>query len=113
MSKLLLLVHNGEIKIEYACNKPLAGIQRRFLEKMDTDMDNGIKINGKPVLNPDKMQRVQYVTNHLVNSFLNNKEQLISAAYAYLAKTVPELKQIRVDTTSEHDSIDLVFDDEK
>lgn len=111
MSELLILVHNGEVKIEYARGKPLAGLQRRFLEKMDSDMDNGIKIEGETISKPDKKQRVQFVTNHLVNSFLNDKDQMIAAGCAYLAKALPDLKQIRIDTTAEHDSIDLIFDE--
>jgi len=112
MSDLLVVVLNGKITVKYEKNKPLAGLQRRFLENMDNDMDQGIKINAELISAPDKMQRVQYVTNYLVNSVLKNKQQLIATSCAYIAKALPDLKQIRIDTSAEHDSIDLIFSEE-
>jgi len=114
MSNLLVVVHNGEIKIEYNRSEPLAGLQRRFLNQMDADMSTGITIDGQKIANPNKSQRVQFVTNYLVNSFLANKKQMVVSGCAYLAKALPDLKQIRIDTntTTSEDRIDLIFDEE-
>lgn len=108
----MVLVVNGEVKIEYDRTKPLAGLQRRFLEKMDADMDGGFKIEGTHIDSPNKMQRVQFVSNHVVNAYFSEQDELIAAGCAYIANHTPELKQIRVDTTDTIHNISLIFDEE-
>ncbi len=110
MNNELHLVIDDKIKFKYDRTKPLAGLQRRFLEKMDFDMDHGITVDGQKISAPDRMQRVQYVANHIVNSFLNNKQQAFVAGCAYLAKTAPDLQQITLESHHSHQSISLLFD---
>ncbi len=111
MSKLLVIILNGEINTQYNRQKPLAGLQRRFLEKMDSDMDNGFKIDGEHINNPNKIQRTQFVSNQIVNAILNGKKQFIPTGCAYLAKAEPKLVQIQIDSLSTEHSFNLIFDD--
>ncbi len=82
MSNLLILVIDGDVKIKYDRAKPIAGLQH-----------------------------VQYVANHVVNSFLNNKQQAIAIDCAYPTKAAPELKQITLESNTSHQSISLLFNE--
>jgi hypothetical protein len=110
MSKLLIIILNGEIIIEYKRNQLLAGLQRRFLDKMDADMNDGLKIEGEYISSPNKTQRVQYVANHIVNAVINGKQNNIQPACAYLVKVAPTLLQIKIDTSTAEHNFDLMFD---
>ncbi len=110
MNDLLELVLNNEVLIKYRRNQKLAGLQRRYLEQMDTDMDAGVNIGGDRISDPTPSQRLRYVANYLVNAVVAGKENRITPACAYLAKAAPDLSQIRIDTTSNEHNFDLIFD---
>jgi hypothetical protein len=110
MSDLLAVVVNGVARIEYDRNVPLPGLQRQFLERMDRDMDTGIMLGPVHVKRPSRLERAQFVANHLINAVLEDRAPVIAAACAYLATRVPELKQVSATGQGEDLLIDLVFD---
>jgi len=52
MNKLAVFINN-EIVFEFYRELTFADQQLAFLDKMDSDMDNGIKIHGELLANPD------------------------------------------------------------
>lgn len=85
MSEQLIIILNGETKIQFNRYKPLAGLQRRFLEKMDSDMNGGFELGDEHITNPNTNQRIQFVSNQIVNSLLTGKEQFIATGCDYIA----------------------------
>ncbi len=111
MSTMLSIYINGKKVLDYEKNKRQPGKQRQFLDNMDLDMDEGIEINGEMISSPDKMQRANYVAMSLLYGIQTNSEGMIKATCAYLARRLPELKQIRAIEEGEEITMDLIFDE--
>lgn len=92
---MLSVYINGKKVLGYDNNVRQPGIQRRFIDSMDIDMDEGIEINGEYINSPDKMQRANYVVINLLYGIEQDSEGIISATCGYLVNRLPELKQIR------------------
>jgi hypothetical protein len=126
MNNILAILLNGVAQLEYNREQPLPPHQELYLEKMDTQMDEGIQVGETMISSPDQNQRVQFVAGNLADAILNDQESAAAALCSYLAKTLPDLKQIKitqsssegaptvakntVDTNNEI-SIELVFDE--
>jgi len=102
---------NGNKVLAYDKNAREPGRQRRFLDGMDLDMDEGIELNGERISSPDKMQRANYVMMSLLYGIENESKGMISATCGYLANRLPELVQIRATEVDEEVSLDLIFDE--
>lgn len=87
------------------------GIQRRFFDEMDLDMDKGIELNGEMIESPQKVQRTNYVAMSLLYGIENDNEGMISATCGYLANRLPGLKQIQATETGEEVTLDFIFDE--
>lgn len=109
--KLMVVVINGELKLEYDRQKSISELQQKYLLKMDRDMDSGISVEGNRIEFPDKVQRAKFVADQLVHAYLKDNDQQIAALCAYLAKTLPDLTQVRIDSVDDNYNIDLKFDD--
>lgn len=113
MSGKLAIVINGEVVLEYDREVTLTDVQRASLQKMETKMDGGFMLGGEQITNPDKNQRLQFISSNLIQALLEDgNEALIAASTAYLAENLPDLKQVTADTKSGQPLIDLVFDKE-
>ena len=111
MDKLVIL-YNGTAEVEYDRGKPLQPRQREFLDKTDQNMNAGIYLGDDFVEQPDMLQRAQVMAGHLVQALIDDNEQVIAMATAYLATRLPELKQVKI-TEQEDTMIDLVFDEQR
>jgi hypothetical protein len=111
MSKLVVVL-NGQSVIEYDRNVRLPGPQREYLERMDSDMDDGIELNGEYIAEPDPQQRAKFVAMHLIHALIDSKDPMIAATCAYLATRLPALKQVKAVEQGEHISLELVFTDD-
>ncbi len=109
--KLMVIVVNGELMLEYDRSKSITTQQQNYLAKMDHDMDKGITLLNEKIESPDKTQRAKFVANHLVRAYMNDDDQLIAALCAYLAKALPGLTQVRIDSVDDKYNIDLKFDE--
>ena len=109
MSSILSIYINGDKVLDYDKSKREPGLQRRFLDEMDLDMDKGIDVNGELLESPDKMQRANYVAMVLLYGIENNDEGMISATCKYLANRLPDLKQVRAIEQGNEISLDLIF----
>ncbi len=67
MNMLSVLINN-EIVFEFNRELSFADEQLVFLDRMDGDMDNGIKIRGELLANPDSGQRATFVVMNLIKA---------------------------------------------
>ena len=111
MSSMLSIYLNDNKCLDYEKNVRTSGLQKRFLDSMDLDMDKGIEVNGEMIDSPDKMQRVHYVAMSLFYGIENKSEGMISATCGYLVNRLPELKQIRATEDGDEMTLDLIFDE--
>ncbi len=125
MSNILAVLLNGVAQLEYNREQQLPPHQELYLEKMDTQMDAGIQVGDSIIPNPDINQRAQFVAGNLADAILNDKESAAAALCSYLAKNLPDLKQIKITQSSGEGnasddgavngkseiSIELVFDE--
>jgi len=126
MSNILAVLLNGVAQLEYNREQQLPPHQALYLEKMDTKMDEGIQVGDAVIPNPDINQRAQFVAGNLADAILNDQESAAAALCSYLAKILPDLKQMKITlSTNEGDaavdgttvsgnneiSIELVFDE--
>lgn len=110
MADQLVILINGDSQLQYDRDKPLSDSQRQFLDKMDTELKQGITINHQHIERPELPQRAQFVALNLIQSILNNEEQKAAAMCAYLAVFLPDLKQVKAEQNNEGIFVDLVFD---
>ena len=102
---------NGNVMLEYDRGKPDPGHQRQYLDNMDQRMDTGINLDNSSIDQPNPMQKAQFVANSLVNALFQENDSLAIAMCTYLAKRIPDLKQIKAVGEPDKDiSVELVFD---
>ena len=114
MSDSMVVLLNGEALFEYDRNKPLPEMQLEYLDRMDQQMDAGIKLGDETVVNPSQEQRAQFVAFTLLTAIEKDNEALIAAMNSYLAVRFPDLKQVKADTDQNTRKVmfDLIFDQE-
>ena len=106
----LVVLVNGELRLEYDRSKVLSDRQRVYLDRMDRQMDPGIRVGDDWVEQPEPMQRASFVAGQLVDALQRDDEGLIAACCSYLANRLPELKQIKARILGGGFSVELVFD---
>ena len=110
MKPMLEVVVNKTIVMECDRNTRLPGKQREFLDKMDFDMDEGIRFDGKYYEHPDALQRGKYIAMHLIRAIQTNNRGMINAMCAYLVNRLPSLNQIATEENNGEVTINLRFD---
>lgn len=111
-SNILVVQVNGTPLLEYDRSQTLSPKQHESLGRMDEKLDQGISLNDQFITRPDREQRVEFMTANLVSALLEEKDGVAAASCAYLAKALPELKQIRALEQEGTISIELIFDRE-
>jgi hypothetical protein len=106
----LVVLVNGESRLEYDRSKELSERQRVYLDRMDRQMDSGIRLGTDWVEQPRLAQRASFVAAQLVDALQRDDEALIAACCTYLANRLPELKQIKARLLTAGFSVELVFD---
>jgi hypothetical protein len=107
---VLVVLVNGEAQLEYDRGKALPESQLHYLERMDQQMDAGVRLGSDWIERPDRMQRAEFVAVHLLDALQEGNEALAAASCAYLAERLPDLKQVRAKRLGAGFSIELVFD---
>ena len=100
MNKILLLV-NGQVAFDFVKEISLEESELGFLDKMDGDMDKGVKINGQLIAEPDMQQRATFVTMNLIRALQQNNKAVVTASCAFIANRLPDLAEIHV---NDHDT---------
>ena len=111
MSDTLRLVLDGEQVLSYDRRQRLPGIQRRFLDQMDADMDRGIRLQDTQIESPEPEQRLHYVALTLVHAMLDANDNLKLACCAYLADRYPHLVGVVARQDPENIHLQLEFSD--
>lgn len=101
---------NGVAILEYDRGKPVPGHQRQYIDNMDKTMDEGIQLGDDHITNPNPMQKAQFVANSLINALYKENYAIATAMCTYLAKRIPDLKQVKAVSSDEATNIELVFD---
>ena len=107
---VLVVLVNGEVQLEYDRSKALPESQLRYLDRMDQQMDAGLRLGADWVEHPDTQQRAKFVAMHLVEALQQDNEASIAASCAYLANRLPDLKQVKAKLLGVGVSMELVFD---
>lgn len=108
--ELLVVQVNGTPMLEYDRARALSPKQRASLMMLDEKLDAGIFLNGEFITSPSEQERVEFMAGHLVSALLGDEEGIAAASCAYLAKVLPELKQVRASEKDGVVSIELIFD---
>ncbi len=109
-NQFVAILIDGELQLKYDRGTALPAHQLQYLERMDQQMNEGIRLGVDWVEQPDLMQRAKFVAVHLVESLQHGNDALIAASCAYLAERLPELKQVRAKMLGAGFSAELVFD---
>ena len=107
MNKLAVLINN-EIVFEFDRELSFADQQLAFLDKMDSDMDSGIKIHGELLANPDSQQRASFVVMNLIKALQQDNEAVITASCAYLVNRFPRLIEVQANDHGKSVKIELI-----
>ncbi len=110
--KKLVIVVNGESQLEYDRSKKLPEKQRRYLDKMDQQMDTGITHGQGNIFSPQLKQKAEFVANQLIHAIQSDNEQLIAATLSYLAIRLPDLQQVSAEINDSEVKINLIYDRE-
>ncbi|MDH5711716.1 MAG: hypothetical protein OEZ15_08655 [Gammaproteobacteria bacterium] len=112
MSNIMAVLLNDVSQLEYDRDKALTDYQNTYLDKMDSQMDQGIEIDGETIDAPELNQKIQFVAANMLSAMKANNEGMTSALCTYLATRLPDLKQVKITEQENNVSIDLVFDEE-
>jgi len=107
MDKLTVFINN-EIVFEYDRDLTIEDQQLAFLDRMDADMERGIKIRGELLVNPDSQQRATFVAMNLIKALQQDNEAVISASCAYLANRHPALIEVHANDHDNAVKIELI-----
>ena len=107
MNKLTVLINN-EIVFDYDRELTIEDHQLAFLDKMDSDMDNGIKIHGELLASPDSQQRATFVVMNLIKALQQDNDAVKTASCAYLVNRFPQLIEVHANDHDNTVKIDLI-----
>lgn len=105
------VVVNGTPVLEFDRSKPVPGKQRRYLDNMDAQMDQGIHLADGFHPQPDAITRSQFVANSMINALFTENWSLAMAMCTWLAERIPELQQVQAIGDIEGEmKVELIFD---
>lgn len=107
MNNLQIFVNN-EIVFEFDRNFIIDDDQLAFLDRMDSDMSRGIKIQGESLQNPDAHQRATFVCMNLIRALKQDNEGIRTASCAYLVNRLPKLTEVHVNDHENTIKVDFV-----
>lgn len=107
MNKLTVFI-NDEVAHECDREMVLEPEQLQFLDKMDSDMDRGMKIQGELISSPDDKQRATFVAMNLIKGLQQDNDAAKTSSCAYLVSRLPGLVEVRASDHENTIKIDLV-----
>jgi len=105
---MLTVFINNEIVFEFDKNLSLEDMQLTFLDRMDADMDKGIKIRGELLKQPDSQQRTIFVAMNLIKALQQDHDAAKTASCAYLVNRHPDLLEVHANEQGGAGDIDFV-----
>jgi len=107
MKKLTFYI-NGDVVFEYDRDITFEPEKLDFLDKMDKDMEKGIKIRGEFTIHPDLQQRTNFVVMNLIKALQQDNNAVIAASCAYLINRHPALFEVHANDLDGAIGIELV-----
>ena len=107
MDKLAVFINN-EIVFEFKRDLTFEDQQLAFLDKMDSDMESGVKIHGELLINPAARQRATFVAMNLIKALQQGNDAVISASCAYLVNRNPALIEVHANDHDNAIKIELI-----
>lgn len=107
MKKLTVFIND---QVAYECDREidLEPEQLKFLDKMDNDMDRGVKIQGELIASPDIRQRATFITMNLIKALQQENDAAKFASCAYLIKRMSSLVEVRASDQENSINIELI-----
>jgi hypothetical protein len=93
MTHLNILI-NDQLAFEYDRSEVLDDQQLQFIERMDRDMDGGIRMYGELMAEPDAEQKARFVAMNLIKSLRQEDHARIAASCAYLSHQLPPIVEV-------------------
>jgi len=107
MKKLSFFI-NEEVVYEHDREITFKQQQLEFLDKMDKDMESGIKVYGEFTIHPDLLQRTTFIVMNLIKALQQDNDAVIAASCAYLINRHPELIEVHANDHDDTIRIELV-----
>ena len=107
MNTLNLFI-NEQLTFEYDRSTPLEEAQLSFLDKMESDMDRGFKIDGEMIVEPDTKQKATFVTMNLIRAIQQGDEGKAAVSCAYLVTRLPNVVEVHARDAGDRIAIEFV-----
>jgi len=107
MKKLTVFI-NDQIVYENDQEITFEDRQLAFLDKMDSDMERGIKIEGELITNPGSKQRATFIALNLIKALQHDGQAKIAVSFANLANRHPALIEVHANDHGSNVKIELV-----
>jgi len=110
MGKLLAVLVDDQVQLEFDHAKPVPQKQLDYLDDMDARMDRGITLDDERVPEPDIETRVRFVARNLAGALLGGNDQVAVAMCTWLGVRRPELHQVKISTGDLGVTLDLDYE---
>lgn len=107
-SESLTVFINGQVVFEFDKGHELEEQQLAFLDKMDSDMSRGIKIQGELLAKPDNQQRATFISMNLIKAIQQDNDAVIFSSCAYLVNRNPALTEVHANDVENSIKIEFV-----
>lgn len=109
MSDELVIYRNSEQVYRFDKREGLARMQFAYVQRMDADMDRGIRLDGERILDPDHAQRTRFILGQLLEAVSVNDSRGIAMLCRWLAQHVPLLDAIRIEDDGDDYRVELEY----
>lgn len=106
--KFFNVLINGQQAYEYDKENVLEDMQLEFLDKMDRDMERGIRIRGELISEPDARDKAKFVALNLIKALQQSNEAAITVSCAYLNSRIPSLLEVQANDSESGVQIEFV-----
>lgn len=105
---VLSIFTNDQLVFEYDRTAILDDRQLEFLDKMDADMDRGIKMHGELIAKPDSRQKATFIALNLVKALQQEEQARIRVSCAYLSMRLPYAVEVHARDQGDRIAIEFV-----
>ena len=110
MTKILAVLMNDSLHLEFDHAKPIPQDQLDYLEQMDKKMDLGINLGDENISSPSIRDRVKFVAQQLATALLTDDDKMAAAMCTWLGVRSPDLYQVKISVGEIGVTVDLDYD---
>ena len=99
---------NDQLVFEYDRSTKLDDKQLEFIDKMDQDMDRGLKMYGELIRKPDTKQKATFVAMNLLKALKHDDDARIAVTCAYLNSRLPHAVEMHARDQGKRIDIEFV-----